>query len=56
MLLLTGPAGAGKTAAIRVLARELGCEVMEWSNPTTSNTPKVNSFIQSGQFKNVIKY
>ncbi|WAR24888.1 RAD17-like protein, partial [Mya arenaria] len=33
ILLLTGPAGTGKTATIRVLARQLGCEIHEWSNP-----------------------
>ena len=33
ILLLTGPAGAGKTATVRVLARELGCQLQEWANP-----------------------
>ena len=32
-LLLTGSAGAGKTATIHVLATELGFEVQEWINP-----------------------
>eukprot|EP00057_Strongylocentrotus_purpuratus_P032272 XP_787106.3 PREDICTED: cell cycle checkpoint protein RAD17 isoform X1 [Strongylocentrotus purpuratus] len=35
LLLLTGPAGAGKTATLSVLAKELGLEVQEWSNPIT---------------------
>lgn len=34
MLVLTGPCGAGKTAMIRVLAKEMGCEVCEWVNPS----------------------
>lgn len=33
ILLLTGSAGAGKTATIHVLANELGFEVQEWINP-----------------------
>ncbi|XP_022097189.1 cell cycle checkpoint protein RAD17-like isoform X2 [Acanthaster planci] len=35
ILLLTGPAGAGKTATIHVLAKQLQMEVQEWSNPNT---------------------
>lgn len=35
MLLLTGPAGAGKTATVHVLASELGLELQEWINPVT---------------------
>lgn len=33
VLLLTGSAGAGKTATVHVLANELGFEVQEWINP-----------------------
>ncbi|TDG47411.1 hypothetical protein AWZ03_006139 [Drosophila navojoa] len=32
--LLTGPAGCGKTATLRVLAQEMGYELQEWINPT----------------------
>ncbi|KAI0827180.1 Rad17-domain-containing protein [Trametes gibbosa] len=32
ILVLTGPAGTAKTAAIRVLARSLGYEITEWRN------------------------
>ncbi|OCH87008.1 P-loop containing nucleoside triphosphate hydrolase protein [Obba rivulosa] len=32
ILALTGPAGTGKTAAIRVLARELDFDILEWRN------------------------
>ncbi|ESP00515.1 hypothetical protein LOTGIDRAFT_157788 [Lottia gigantea] len=33
MLLMTGPAGAGKTATVKVLSEELNLELQEWSNP-----------------------
>ncbi|KAF8218236.1 Rad17 cell cycle checkpoint protein-domain-containing protein [Mycena galopus ATCC 62051] len=32
ILALTGPAGTAKTATMRVLARELDCELLEWRN------------------------
>ncbi|RDX46443.1 Rad17-domain-containing protein [Lentinus brumalis] len=34
ILVLTGPAGTAKTATIRILSAELGCEVLEWRNAT----------------------
>lgn len=33
LLVLTGPAGSGKTTTLRVLTRELGFEILEWRNP-----------------------
>ncbi|RDB30728.1 Cell cycle checkpoint protein RAD17 [Hypsizygus marmoreus] len=32
LLALTGPAGTGKTTTVRVLAEEMGFEIMEWRN------------------------
>ena len=40
VLLLTGSAGAGKTATIHVLANELGFEVQEWINPLSETDGK----------------
>ncbi|KAH3695958.1 hypothetical protein DPMN_083417, partial [Dreissena polymorpha] len=33
ILLLTGPAGVGKTATVRVLAKQFNFELHEWANP-----------------------
>lgn len=44
LLLLTGPAGCGKSATVRVLAREAGLNLVEWTNPTT--TPYNNNFME----------
>ena len=38
ILLLTGPAGAGKSATIDVLKRDLNFEVQEWSMPVTNTS------------------
>lgn len=40
LLLLTGPAGCGKTATLKVLAREAGIHIQEWINTTTSTFSK----------------
>ncbi|OWF38083.1 cell cycle checkpoint protein RAD17-like [Mizuhopecten yessoensis] len=37
ILILTGQAGTGKSATVKVLSRELKCDVQEWSNPVGSD-------------------
>ncbi|KAG0325836.1 Cell cycle checkpoint protein rad17 [Podila humilis] len=37
ILALTGPAGSGKTAVVRMLAKDLGIEIVEWVNTVNPN-------------------
>ncbi|KAJ3212820.1 Cell cycle checkpoint protein rad17 [Dinochytrium kinnereticum] len=37
ILVLTGPSGSGKTATLRMLAAEMGFDVLEWINPVNQN-------------------
>lgn len=37
LLVLTGPSGAGKTAVVETLAKELQYELLVWSNPVNTN-------------------
>lgn len=36
LLILKGSAGTGKTTTMRLLARDMRCEILEWKNPTTT--------------------
>ncbi|KAM8793538.1 cell cycle checkpoint protein RAD17-like [Eudromia elegans] len=40
ILLLTGPAGCGKTATMQILVKDLGIQVQEWTNPITLDFTK----------------
>ncbi|XP_065601272.1 cell cycle checkpoint protein RAD17 [Cyrtonyx montezumae] len=40
VLLLTGPAGCGKTATLQILAKDLGVQVQEWTNPVSLDFTK----------------
>ncbi|NXT23147.1 RAD17 protein, partial [Syrrhaptes paradoxus] len=40
VLLLTGPAGCGKTATIEIVAKDLGIQVQEWTNPISLDFTK----------------
>ncbi|KND01073.1 checkpoint protein rad24 [Spizellomyces punctatus DAOM BR117] len=42
LLVLTGPSGAGKTAVLRTLSKEMNFEILEWSNPINTNMIKLN--------------
>ena len=47
ILALTGPAGSGKTATVKVLARELGFELIEWKNSIADPYGGAFSFLDS---------
>ncbi|KAH8675894.1 Rad17 cell cycle checkpoint protein-domain-containing protein [Xylariales sp. PMI_506] len=36
LLILKGAAGTGKTTTVRLLAKDMHCELLEWRNPTSS--------------------
>ncbi|TGZ80058.1 hypothetical protein EX30DRAFT_372568 [Ascodesmis nigricans] len=36
LLVLNGPAGSGKTATIEALSKELGFDILEWRNPSST--------------------
>lgn len=47
LLILKGSAGTGKTTTMRLLARDMRCELLEWKNPTTTGlgfTPASTQF------------
>ncbi|KAF8066926.1 Rad17 cell cycle checkpoint protein-domain-containing protein [Lyophyllum atratum] len=48
ILALTGPAGTAKTTTVRVLAREMGFEIMEWKNAIAEGSS--NAYDDSGGF------
>jgi len=47
-LILTGPPGAGKTTTVRVLAREMGVRVTEWTAPVPTLYAEVQSLRNGG--------
>ncbi|XP_051981757.1 cell cycle checkpoint protein RAD17-like isoform X2 [Xyrauchen texanus] len=46
ILLLTGPSGCGKTASVQVLAKDLGFQIQEWSNPSTTSQYKAEDLFK----------
>ncbi|KAG6005417.1 hypothetical protein E4U21_000197 [Claviceps maximensis] len=52
VLILKGAAGSGKTTTMRLLAKDMGFELLEWKNPTGTNTGMgfVSSSAQFGEF------
>lgn len=51
LLILKGAAGAGKTTTVRLLAKELGCDLLEWRNPVgNAGTGFVSSAAQFQEF------
>ncbi|KAF4984825.1 hypothetical protein FZEAL_53 [Fusarium zealandicum] len=51
LLILKGAAGSGKTTTMRLLASDMGCELLEWRNPTgSSGLGFVSASAQFGEF------
>lgn len=55
ILLLTGPAGVGKTATVNTLAKELKLTIQEWLNPTTDIFQK-DDFFNNIDYSSYPKY
>ncbi|TDZ53105.1 Cell cycle checkpoint protein RAD17 [Colletotrichum trifolii] len=50
LLLLKGAAGSGKTTTMRLLAKEMGAELLEWRNPSGMNGANLGYSSASAQF------
>ncbi|XP_031848417.1 rad17 checkpoint clamp loader component isoform X2 [Nomia melanderi] len=48
VLILTGPAGCGKTAAIRLLSKENGFDIAEWITPVDQAMDENNRIMRQG--------
>ena len=55
LLLLKGPAGAGKTATVMKLANALDIEVVEWRNPKDSHYSSEGYLSISAQFEDFLR-
>ncbi|TDZ32602.1 Cell cycle checkpoint protein RAD17 [Colletotrichum spinosum] len=51
LLLLKGAAGSGKTTTMRLLAKEMGAELLEWRNPSGMNGANLGYSSASAQFQ-----
>ncbi|KAI0021319.1 Rad17 cell cycle checkpoint protein-domain-containing protein [Xylariomycetidae sp. FL0641] len=51
LLVLKGAAGTGKTTTVRLLAKELRCELLEWRNPVSSLGSSQGFLSASAQFE-----
>jgi cell cycle checkpoint protein len=54
LLLLKGPAGCGKTATMSLLSQELGFEVHEWKNPTSTGSSTEAFVSVTAQFEDFV--
>ncbi|KAJ3493294.1 hypothetical protein NLG97_g4816 [Lecanicillium saksenae] len=51
LLILKGAAGSGKTTTVRLLAKEMGCDLLEWRNPVgNAGTGFVSASAQFQEF------
>jgi cell cycle checkpoint protein len=54
LLLLKGPAGSGKTTVMSLLAKELGIDMHEWKNPTSSISGPEGFMSATAQFEDFV--
>lgn len=54
LLVLKGAAGTGKTTTVRLLAKDMRCEVLEWRNPAGSLGATQGFYSASAQFAEFI--
>lgn len=54
LLLLKGPAGSGKTTTMSLLAQEMGVDIHEWKNPTTTSPASEGFMSVTSQFQDFI--
>ncbi|OLN85361.1 Cell cycle checkpoint protein RAD17 [Colletotrichum chlorophyti] len=54
LLLLKGAAGSGKTTTMRLLAKDMGYELLEWKNPTGALGPHLGYQSASAQFQDFL--
>ena len=55
LLILKGPAGAGKTATVMALAKSLNFDVIEWRNPNNSSFSSDGYLSMSAQFEDFLQ-
>lgn len=54
MLVLRGPAGAGKTSTIKLLAQSMNIDILEWKNPLGSDMSQEGYVSMSAQFEDFL--
>jgi cell cycle checkpoint protein len=54
VLVLKGAAGTGKTTTVQLLAKEMGCEILEWRNPSGSVASADGFVSMAAQFEEFI--
>lgn len=54
LLVLKGAAGTGKTTTVQLLAKAIGCEILEWRNPVGSVASSDGSVSMAAQFDEFI--
>jgi cell cycle checkpoint protein len=51
LLVLKGAAGTGKTTLLRLLAKDMGCDILEWRNPVGSVAASDGNLSMAAQFE-----